>query len=39
MQAWELQADGSYVRPEMNDHPETSAQSILLRRYSEVIDS
>jgi polyphosphate kinase len=39
MQAWELQADGSYVRPEVNDHPETSAQSILLRRYSEVIDS
>jgi polyphosphate kinase len=39
VQAWELQATGEYVRATPGESPEACAQAILLRRYSEVIES
>jgi polyphosphate kinase len=37
-QSWELHADGSYERLTPGEHPELSAQAVLLRRYAEVMD-
>jgi polyphosphate kinase len=37
-QSWELHADGTYERLTPGEHPELSAQAVLLRRYAEVMD-